>query len=120
MPYTPDKGVRESFDPFYTGQRCHTHPSYEPKRTEQRAPQQQPRLDPKSFNVAKWLETFQAGEREFDVREVRDVIREFCVHKDGSRLVQDLIGSRRAEQVDLLFSLLQPHLLELANDQSGN
>jgi len=50
---------------------------------------------------------------------MREVVLEFCLHKEGSRLLQDLIGNG-GEQLDVIFEEIEKNLVSIANDQSGN
>jgi len=70
--------------------------------------------------VSTWLEEFSLSKKELDLEELKDVILELCLHKDGSRLLQDVIGSGDCSQVEIIFSEIKMHVVDIANDQSGN
>lgn len=43
-----------------------------------------------------------------------------CLHKEGSRLIQDKIESCSDEEFDILFDSIKCNLNEISKDQSGN
>lgn len=48
------------------------------------------------------------------------MILEFCVNKEGSRLIQDKIEIGNAQEVKLIFEEMKKNFLSIINDQSGN
>jgi len=47
-------------------------------------------------------------------------VLEFCVNKDGSRIIQELLGNGTAEQKNAIFLEIKQDIVQIANDQSGN
>jgi len=43
------------------------------------------------------------NKKTIDVTEIRGLIKEFCLNKEGSRLLQEAIGSGAKQQLDLIF-----------------
>jgi len=95
--------VRESFDPF-CNQKVETRPALF-------------KLDKHGIN--RWLEDFHASAKPFDVTEVKGVIVELSMNKEGSRLLQEAIGNSPSS-LQLVFEELQDHLMQVSMDQCGN
>lgn len=41
----------------------------------------------------KWVDDYSSGNKELNIDEIKPVIIELCLNKDGSRIIQDIIGT---------------------------
>jgi len=122
LPMTPEKNIRESFDPYYNNQKYDIKSvKFEYHEKADKIDQLLSKVDPNNFNVSKYIEEFiYSNKKELDLTELKGVILEFCYHKEGSRLLQDAIGIGSPTQLKLIFQELKDNIIAISNDQSGN
>jgi len=60
-------------------------------------------IQPDNFNINDYIDKLKINNIEFNLNEIKNVIIDFCLHKDGCRFIQDKIENGNNFERNLIF-----------------